>query len=84
MPGVTHFRLDNEAEHKISAFQQKNGIETKSQALRMLLALAFREADDINTAWARQAFREGMILGQTHLKKRLREAVDHALGEFEG
>lgn len=84
MSATLHVRLDQEAERKIDAFQAKNGIENRSQAIRMLLALALREAGEAaDAAWTAQAFKEGLIVGQTRLKKRIQEAVDTALSEFD-
>lgn len=80
-------RLDEETESAIDRYAADREM-TRSQATRVLLALALREADEgAEIAFQKASFREGVIAGMASFRKNLvgatQDAVESALGDMD-
>lgn len=82
VPTRVSVRLDDDTRAAISEYMAKHRL-TLSQATRVLLALSLREELTADEAFRTAAFREGLVLGVSEIKKLLANSLDTALGHLD-
>lgn len=60
-------RLDDEVFETVKRFRTENGIDTPSQAIRVLIDLGLSRVDQLEPAWRKSAWAEGTRAGKAQL-----------------
>jgi hypothetical protein len=72
-------RLEEDAWREVLAFQLNNGLESPSQAVRVMIDIAL-QSKQLDEAFRRAAWREGTRKAARRLREEMDAAVARALG----
>lgn len=77
--GKIDVRLGPELRQGVEQFQVENAISGVSAAVRALIALGLERSSQLDEAWRKLAWREGVIAGSTAFKAAYQDAMKTAL-----